>query len=309
MSERLARFLYRRRRLLTAAILLGAVALLPRVNITRINNDLSSWFSREDPVYREYERFQEEFGGTRTLIVAIQAPSRARLFTREAFEMLDAIGEDIERVPAVERVATLASATLVDARPAAGTDPGAAASAEHDAVLHVRPLIDDLASKSPEALGERALDDDLLRGDLDFRRRHRDVGRRLLRRAPRRRRPGGGHRGDQRDRQGAAAGGLPRLRQRQPRDQRDLQPDHAREPDEVHAADSALHGRWRSSRCSDRGGARCSRSARCSSASSGRSALYDLFGFSYNVLSSMIVPLVIVLAIADDVHIMQHYRR
>ena len=30
-------------------------------------------------------------------------------------------------------------------------------------------------------------------------------------------------------------------------------------------------------------------------------------GFSYNVLSSMIVPLVVVLAIADDVHIMQHW--
>jgi predicted RND superfamily exporter protein len=35
--------------------------------------------------------------------------------------------------------------------------------------------------------------------------------------------------------------------------------------------------------------------------------LYDLMGFSYNVLSSMIVPLVVVLAIADDVHIVQHY--
>jgi predicted RND superfamily exporter protein len=35
--------------------------------------------------------------------------------------------------------------------------------------------------------------------------------------------------------------------------------------------------------------------------------LYDLLGFNYNVLSSMIVPLVLVLAIADDVHIIQHY--
>ena len=37
--------------------------------------------------------------------------------------------------------------------------------------------------------------------------------------------------------------------------------------------------------------------------------LYDLLGFNYNVLSSMIVPLVVVLAIADDVHIVQHYGR
>jgi predicted RND superfamily exporter protein len=35
--------------------------------------------------------------------------------------------------------------------------------------------------------------------------------------------------------------------------------------------------------------------------------LYDLFGFTYNVLSSMIIPLVVVLAVADDVHILQHY--
>ena len=35
--------------------------------------------------------------------------------------------------------------------------------------------------------------------------------------------------------------------------------------------------------------------------------LYSLMGFSFNVLSSMLVPLVVVLAIADDVHIVQHY--
>ena len=30
-------------------------------------------------------------------------------------------------------------------------------------------------------------------------------------------------------------------------------------------------------------------------------------GFTFNVLSSMLMPLVVVLAIADDVHIVQHY--
>ena len=35
--------------------------------------------------------------------------------------------------------------------------------------------------------------------------------------------------------------------------------------------------------------------------------LYSLLGFSFNVLASMIVPLIVVLAIADDVHIMQHW--
>ena len=35
--------------------------------------------------------------------------------------------------------------------------------------------------------------------------------------------------------------------------------------------------------------------------------LYSLMGFTYNVLSSMILPLIVVLAIADDVHMMQHW--
>src|SRR4029453_1469835 len=35
--------------------------------------------------------------------------------------------------------------------------------------------------------------------------------------------------------------------------------------------------------------------------------LYSLIGYSYNVLTSMLIPLIVVLAIADDVHIMQHW--
>src|SRR5207342_507476 len=35
--------------------------------------------------------------------------------------------------------------------------------------------------------------------------------------------------------------------------------------------------------------------------------LFLLMGYSYNVLASMLVPLIVVLAIADDVHIMQHW--
>jgi predicted RND superfamily exporter protein len=35
--------------------------------------------------------------------------------------------------------------------------------------------------------------------------------------------------------------------------------------------------------------------------------LYSLLGYTYNVLASMLIPLIVVLAIADDVHIMQHW--
>ena len=81
MSLRIARFLYRFRLPLTGLILLGAIVLAPRANITDIDNDLTAWFSREDPVYQEYERFRDEFGGTRNLIVALETPSRERLLS------------------------------------------------------------------------------------------------------------------------------------------------------------------------------------------------------------------------------------
>src|SRR6185503_1802828 len=35
--------------------------------------------------------------------------------------------------------------------------------------------------------------------------------------------------------------------------------------------------------------------------------LFTLMGFTYNVLASMLLPLVIILAVADDVHIVQHF--
>ena len=133
MSHAVAVFLYRFRWPFTAIIILGALVLAPRANITNIDNDLTAWFSRSDPIYREYERFQQEFGGTRNLIIALQAPSKARLFSRESFDRIDAITGDIERVQTVERVASLATATVVDARPATGED--------EDELLDVRKLI------------------------------------------------------------------------------------------------------------------------------------------------------------------------
>ncbi len=38
---------------------LGALVLAPRANITEIDNDITAWFSKDDPVYRDYERFRE----------------------------------------------------------------------------------------------------------------------------------------------------------------------------------------------------------------------------------------------------------
>ena len=113
MSARLAAFIYRWRFPLSAAMVLGALLLSPLANITDIDNDVTAWFSREDPVYQDYERFREEFGGTRSLIIALQADSTDRLFSRETLRTISDISGDIERVETVQRVNSLATATLV----------------------------------------------------------------------------------------------------------------------------------------------------------------------------------------------------
>jgi hypothetical protein len=158
VSAAIARLIYRFRIVLTAVIVLGALALAPRADITHIDNELTGWFERTDPLYQQYEKFRDEFGGTRNLIVALQAPSRERLLSREGFDALAAMTLDIERVQTVEHVSSLATATAIDARPATSPD--------EDSVLDVRPLLDDLASQPADEVARRAIDDELLRGHL-----------------------------------------------------------------------------------------------------------------------------------------------
>ena len=158
MSLKIARFIYRWRLILTAFIVIGAIVLAPRAHIQTIDNDLTAWFSADDPVYRDYVRFRDEFGGTRTVIIAIEAPSRDRMFSAEAVSFIEKISADIEHVQAVRRVSSLATATVVDSLPPSGPDD--------DGGLRVRRLIDDLERDSPAVVGQRAIDDELFRGDL-----------------------------------------------------------------------------------------------------------------------------------------------
>ena len=138
MSERLADFLWRRRYPLSAFIVLVAIAFAPRANITHIDNDITAWFAKDDPVYRDYERFREEFGGSRTLIVALKADSADRLFSRPTLDFIRKASADIERVETVERVASLATATTVTA--SAGSEGG----------IEVRRLIEPARPQAPD---------------------------------------------------------------------------------------------------------------------------------------------------------------
>jgi predicted RND superfamily exporter protein len=99
--NRLAASLYRWSIPLSAALVIGAIALIPRASVTAVDNDISAWFSRSDPLFRDYDRFQAEFGGTQPLIIALRsetpapAAPAAGLFTRERLELVKEMTGDI----------------------------------------------------------------------------------------------------------------------------------------------------------------------------------------------------------------------
>jgi uncharacterized protein len=292
MSVRLAGFIWRWRLPLTSFILAVAIAAIPRVNITHIDNDITAWFSRQDPVFLDYERFRSEFGGTRSLIIALKADSAERLFSRDALRFIGRVTGDIERVDTVQRVSSLATATVVRSTPDGGLD--------------VHPLFGDVDSADPREIRARALGDELIRGDVVsedatvtalvvtfdedridevrsgvIQRIHAIVDPQL---------PPGIR---------AYYNGSLEISETYNR----VTLDNQREfmlPILVFTLGSiyVTFRSWRKTWLALIG---------IGVSVLWTLGLYSWMGYSYNVLSSMIVPLIVVLAIADDVHMMQHW--
>jgi predicted RND superfamily exporter protein len=308
VSRVLASVIYRWRYPLCAFIVLGAIVLAPRANITHIDNDVTAWFSKDDPVYRDYERFRTEFGGTRALIIALKAESPDLLFNRDALRTLERITEDIERVDTVQQVYSLATATIVQAIPPAPAAPGQAAGAEgqEEGGLDVRPLLENLETREPADIKRRALADDLIRGDLvseDARTtaiivnfdedRIDEVRAGVIQqihalvdpRLPR----------------GITAYYNGSLEISETYNRITLDNQRKFTPPIFLFTILAIYFSFRSFRKT------CLAMFAVLVSVLWTLGLYSLMGFSYNVLASMLVPLVVVLAIADDVHIMQHW--
>ena len=313
-ADALADFIWRWRLPLSIFLVVGALALSPRANVTRIDNDITAWFSKDDPVYKDYERFRREFGGTRTLIVALQADTPGRLFSRETLQFIEQVTGDIERVETVTRVNSLATATVVEAIGTtvdAGVNAAATARQNSQDVaeggLDVRPLLQDAATQSPDDVRRRAMQDDLLRGDLIsesgtvtaivvsfdedridavrggvIRRIHELVDPRLP--------------------QGVRAHYNGSLEISETYNRITLENQLKFTPPILVFTILAIYAAFRSWRMTMLAMFATLMSILWTL------GLYSLLGFSYNVLTSMLVPLVVVLAIADDVHIMQRWQ-
>ena len=295
MSRRFAGFVWRWRFPLSAFIVICAIAFAPRANITEIDNDISAWFGASDPVYVDYERFRDEFGGSRTLIVALKADSPERLFARDTLDFIGQVTGDIERVDTVERVASLSTATTVEAIERPG-----------DSGLDVRRLIDGTSAQTPADVRRRAMKDDLIRGDLvsddgtvtalvvSFDERRIDEVRggviqrihELI---------------DPRLPPGVTAYYNGSLEISETYNRITLANQRTFTPPILIITLIAVYLSFRSWR-----------KMLLTIVAVGISVLwtlglYSLLGYSYNVLASMLIPLIVVLAIADDVHMMQHW--
>jgi uncharacterized protein len=306
MSRVLAAWIYRWRLPLSIFLILGALVLAPRANLTNIDNDITAWFSKDDPVYRDYERFRAEFGGTRALIVALQADSADRLFSRETLALIEKITGDIERVDTVHQVNSLATATLVEALPPSQSSGAGADVPVDEGGLEVRPLLENLESRDPAEIKRRALADDLIRGDLIsddatttaiivsfdedridqvragvIQQIHEIVDPRL---------PPGVR---------AYYNGSLEISETYNRITLDNQRRFV--PPILLFTVLAIYLSFRSIRKTALTMIAVLVSLLWTL------GLYSLMGFTFNVLASMIVPLIVVLAIADDVHIMQHW--
>jgi uncharacterized protein len=295
MSAWLADIFWRWRYALSAVIVLVALAFTPRANITHIDNDITAWFAKDDPVYRDYERFQDEFGGSRTLIIALKADSADRLFSRPVLDFIRQATGDIERIDTVERVGSLSTATTVDAI----SRPG-------DSGIDVRRLIEPGGSQTPEDVRRRAMKDDLIRGDLvsdsgavtaivvSFDEKRIDAVR------------GGVIQRihdvvDPKLPAGVKAYYNGSLEISETYNRITLANQRTFTPPIFIITLLAIYLSFRSWR-----------KMVLTIVAVGISVLwtlglFSLMGYSYNVLSSMLVPLIVVLAIADDVHIMQHW--
>jgi len=309
MSERLAAFVYRWRFPLTAFIFAGAILAIPRANITHIDNDITAWFSKEDPVYKDYERFRAEFGGTRSLIIALKAESTGRLFAPDTLSFISRVTGDIERVDTVQRVASLATATIVEATPDGGLDVRPLLDESRSVRLQPDPKDSRSVRLQPDPSSDirrRALHDDLIRGDLVS--EDGTVTALLV--------------SFDEDRIDKVRSGV--IQQIHDIIDPGLPPgvkayyNGSLEISETYNR-ITLDNQWRFTPpillftlIAIYFTFRSARKTFVAIIGIGVSilwtlGLYSLMGYSFNVLSSMLVPLVVVLAIADDVHIMQHW--
>lgn len=138
----LAELIYRFRVYLFLAVVVIAVVLASCLRF-EMNNQLDAWFTDDDPVSVNYRLFRDTFEGGNSLIIGIESDD---LFSRENLDYLIARTSALEGMEHVRRVVSLANANKVR-----GTPQG----------IEIRPLLHDIEGTPGDELKRSALQDEL----------------------------------------------------------------------------------------------------------------------------------------------------
>jgi len=149
-ASRLARWVLARRVPIIVFYGLLAVPAVVLLFSIRIDNSADIWFHKDSPHFVRYERFLTEFGSDRIFIVAYEHDD---LFGTEALIALKGACEEIRNLHGVERVVSLFDAPVVDWTPMGPS---------------VRPFLETIPkdSRALDRARERALSTPLFRGNL-----------------------------------------------------------------------------------------------------------------------------------------------
>jgi len=105
-----ATFLYRTRHFWVVLLLAVTAALLFHLKDLRLDNTLEAWFPKNDQDYITYQEFQKDFSGNRNLIIAIEAED---IFRPDVLDFISEKTEAVEAIDLVTRVYSLATAVRV----------------------------------------------------------------------------------------------------------------------------------------------------------------------------------------------------
>ncbi|HQI82031.1 MAG TPA: MMPL family transporter [Deltaproteobacteria bacterium] len=145
--ERFAHLLFRLRYALFGLILAVTVFFGLSIRV-EMDNTISSWFSPTDPVSVSYRTFRDTFEGSRYLIVAVRSED---LFTTPVLTYLKRKTQDLKEMTLVKHAYSMANANKI-----LGTEAG----------IEVNPLLKDVDTADARTIREQALTDELFVGNL-----------------------------------------------------------------------------------------------------------------------------------------------
>ncbi len=145
--EIIAHILFRARYVL-CALTLALTAFFGLSISMEMENSISSWFSPDDPVSVNYQAFRDTFEGSRYLIAAVEAGD---LFTREGLDYLRRKTAELKGLERVKQAYSLAMASKI-----IGTAEG----------MEIEPLLKNLEHTDTDTIRRYALEDELFAGYL-----------------------------------------------------------------------------------------------------------------------------------------------